>query len=157
MKEHLLDHIKKNNKVMYNDSSDLLNTRLNKMTTNLEELLKEAHSQTSHYLRTEIRNMIMWAIAKDDETRENVRKTIRKELTIQLDTLEVALGRGTSKPTDRFLSVRTETKPDDDSSEDNDEDDDISDDSDSSDNSDVGDNSDGSEEAESTGDGMEDS
>ena len=80
MKEHLLDHIKKNNKVMYNDSSDLLNIRLNKMTTNLEELLKEAHSQTSHYLRTEIRNMIMWAIAKDDETRENVRSFLDGEL-----------------------------------------------------------------------------
>ncbi|KAF7896561.1 hypothetical protein EAF00_006575 [Botryotinia globosa] len=156
MKEHLLDHIKKSNEVMYRESSNLLNTKLDKMTTNLEELLKEAHSDTSHYLREEIRNMIMWAVAKDDETRENVRETVRKELTVQLDALGVAWARGASEPADRFLPVKTETKPDDDSSEDNGEDDDISDDSDSSDNINVGDISDDSEEAEGTSDDMED-
>ncbi|TGO14415.1 hypothetical protein BTUL_0053g00140 [Botrytis tulipae] len=156
MKEHLLGHIKKSNEVMYRESSNLLNTKLDKMTTNLEELLKEAHSDTSHYLREEIRNMIMWAVAKDDETRENVRETVRKDLTVQLDALGVAWARGASEPADRFLPVKTETKPDDDSSEDNGEDDDISDDSDSSDNINVGDNSDDSEEAEGTSDDMED-
>ncbi|KAF7882330.1 uncharacterized protein EAF02_005693 [Botrytis sinoallii] len=157
MKEHLLEHIKRSNEVMYRESSSLLNAKLNKMTTNIEELLKEAHSATSRYLREEIKNMIMWAVAKDDETRENVRETVRKELTVQLDALGVAWARGASEPADRFLSLKTETKLDDDSSEDNGEDDDISDDSDSSDNIDVGDNSDDSEEAEGTSDDMEDS
>ncbi|KAF7924899.1 hypothetical protein EAE99_006376 [Botrytis elliptica] len=158
MKEHLLEHIKRSNEVMYRESSNLLNVKLNKMTTNIEELLKEAHSATSRYLREEIGNMIMWAVAKDDETRENVRETVRKELTVQLDALGVAWARGASEPADRFLSLKTETKlDDDDSSKDNGEDDDISDDSDSSDNIDVGDNSDDSEEAEGTSDDMEDS
>ncbi|TGO26901.1 hypothetical protein BPAE_0051g00360 [Botrytis paeoniae] len=157
MKEHLLDHIKKSNEVMYRESSNMLNAKLNKMTTNLKELLEEAHSDTSHYLREEIRNMIMWAVAKDDETRENVRETVRKKLTVQLNALGVAWARGASELTDCFLLVKTETKPDNNSSEDNGEDDDISDDSDSSVNIDVGDNSDDSEEAEGTSDDMEDS
>ncbi|KAF5868435.1 uncharacterized protein Bfra_012345 [Botrytis fragariae] len=157
MKENLFEFIQETNETMYSESSTVLKTKLAKMTNNLEELLKEAHSDTSHYLREEIRNMIMWAVAKDDETRENVRKTLRKGLTVQLDALRVAWARGASEPADRFLPVKTETKPDDDSSEDNDEDDDISDDSDSSDNIGVGDNSDDSEEAEGTSDDMEDS
>ncbi|KAF7946128.1 hypothetical protein EAE96_009132 [Botrytis aclada] len=148
MKENLFEFIQETNETMYSESSTVLKTKLAKMTNKLEKLLREAHSDTSHYLREEIRNMIMWAVAKDDEAREKFRETIRKELTVQLDTLGVAWARGASEPADRFLLVKTETKPDDDSSEDDDEDDDISDNSDSSDDS---------EEAEGTSDDMEDS
>ncbi|KAJ8062133.1 hypothetical protein OCU04_008693 [Sclerotinia nivalis] len=150
MKELLFDHIKKSNEVMYQESSKVLKTRLNKMIKTLEELLAETHTDTSKYLRKEIGDMIMLAVAKDDEAREKVRlvrNTLRKDLKLELNILEAAWVRSASEPTDSLLSVKTEGKPFDESSDDDDNTEDAEDTDDSN----------SSDEAQSISDDVEDS
>ncbi|CAD6445389.1 3ebc6d55-2da4-45e6-985d-8108c33c4a1d [Sclerotinia trifoliorum] len=67
-----------------------------------------------------IGDMIMLAVAKDDETREEVRNTLRNDLKLELNILEAAWVRGASEPTDGLLSVMAEEKPFDEISEDDD-------------------------------------
>ncbi|KAB8300826.1 hypothetical protein EYC80_002754 [Monilinia laxa] len=80
--------------------------RMKEMTRNVEEFLTTAHTETSDYLRKEIGDMIMLAVAKDDEVRERVRSTLRKDLTVGLNILEASWVKVASRPTDKIESVK---------------------------------------------------
>lgn len=133
MKELLSLFIRQRNQMMYSESSKLLEDRLSKMTSNLEELLAEAHTDTSHYLRNEIGDMIMLAVAENDEAREKVRSTLRINLILELTTLEAAWARGASEPADKLPTVNTDGMIEEVSSDEDDDDEDEVDEDDSSD------------------------
>ncbi|KAI9642658.1 hypothetical protein NHQ30_008389 [Ciborinia camelliae] len=150
MKEKLFEHISRSNQVMYKESSRKLKSGLKAMTLNLEGLLITVHTDTSDYLRKEIGDMIMLAVAKNDQTRKEARDTLRQDLTLELNILEAAWVRGASEPADKLLPAKVDGKPENDSSEEDSEDDDDDDD-------DVSDDSNSSDGAESISDDVEDS
>lgn len=118
MKEALVNHIRETNQIMYCESSSLLKSKLRKMTRNVEEFLTRAHTETSDYLRKEIRDMIMLAVAKDDEAREKVRSTLRKDLSMGLNILEASWAEVASRPTEKIDPVKMDRKEDDENSDD---------------------------------------
>ncbi|RAL65522.1 hypothetical protein DID88_001088 [Monilinia fructigena] len=113
MKEVLFKHIRESNQLMYCESSSLLTSKLSKMTRNVEEFLTTAHTETSDYLRKEIGDMIMLAVAKDDEVREKVRSTLRKDLTVGLSILEASCVKVASRSMNKIEPVKMDRKEDD--------------------------------------------